>query len=102
MLGGNKNQRGVVIGRDPAGRRILKAMQYDENRLSQLAAMVAAGFAGNSTLLDGIADREKTRAEVRALANISLMVARHIMAAAHCAAQQVDELELLYDDADFL
>jgi hypothetical protein len=30
------------------------------------------------------------------------MVARHIMAAAHCAAQQVDELELLYDEADFL
>jgi hypothetical protein len=30
------------------------------------------------------------------------MVARHIMAAAHSAAQKVDELELLYDDADFL
>jgi hypothetical protein len=30
------------------------------------------------------------------------MVARHIMVAARCAAQKVDELELLYDDADFL
>ena len=77
-------------------------MQYDENRLAQLAATVAAGFTGNSRLLDGIADKEKTRAEVRNLANLSLMVARHIMAAAHCAARQVDELELLYDDSDFL
>ena len=80
----------------------MKAMQYDENRLAQLAATVAAGFVDNSRLLDGIADKEKTRADVRNLANVSLMVARHIMASAHCAAQTVDELEILYDDADFL
>jgi hypothetical protein len=77
-------------------------MQYDENRLAQLAATVAAGFALNSELLAGIADKEKTRAEVRNIAKVSLLVARHIMVAAHCAAQKVDELELLYDDADFL
>jgi hypothetical protein len=77
-------------------------MQYDEIRLAQLAATVAAGFAGNSQLLEGIADKEKTRADVRNLARVSLMVARHIMVAAHCAAQTVDELELLYDDADLL
>jgi hypothetical protein len=81
---------------------VLKAMQYDENRLAQLAATVAAGFVDNSRLLDGIADKEKTRADVRNLANVSLMLARHIMVAAHCAAQKVDELELLYDDADYL
>jgi hypothetical protein len=63
---------------------------------------VAAGFVDNSRLLDGIADKEKTRADVRNLANVSLMLARHIMVAAHCAAQKVDELELLYDDADYL
>jgi hypothetical protein len=28
-------------------------------------------------------------------------MARHILVGAHCAAQKVDELELLYDDADF-
>ena len=77
-------------------------MQYDENRLAQLAATVAAGFVDSSGLLDGIADKEKTRADVRKLANVSLMVARHIMVAAHCAAQKVDELELLYEDADYL
>ena len=80
----------------------MKAMQYDEDRLAQLAATVAAGFVDNSRLLDGIADKEKTRADVRNLANVSLMVARHIMVAAHCAAQKVDELELLYEDADYL
>jgi hypothetical protein len=77
-------------------------MQYDENRLAQLAATVAAGFARNSEMLSGIADKEKTRTEARNLAKVSLMVARHIMAAAHCAAQTVDELEILYEDADFL
>lgn len=77
-------------------------MQYDENRLAQLAATVAAGFARNSGLLSGIADKEKTRTEARNLAKVSLMVARHIMVAAHCAAQTVDELEILYQDADFL
>jgi hypothetical protein len=77
-------------------------MQYDENRLAELAATIAAGFARNSTLLNDIADKEKTRAEARDLARVSLLVARHIMVAAHCAAEKVDELELLYDDADFL
>jgi hypothetical protein len=77
-------------------------MQYDENRLAELAATIAAGLARNSTLLDDIADKEKTRAEARDLARVSLLVARHIMVAAHCAAEKVDELELLYDDADFL
>jgi hypothetical protein len=80
----------------------LGCMQYDENRLAQLAATVAGGFALNSGLPDGIADKEKTRAEARIIAKVSVMVARHIMVAAHCAAQKVDELELLYDDADFL
>jgi hypothetical protein len=100
MLGGDKNQRGVATGH--AGGWDLKAMQYDENRLAQLAATVAAGFAGRSKLLEGIADKEKTRAEVRDLTKVSLMVARHIMASAHCVAQTVDELEMLYEDADFL
>ena len=77
-------------------------MQYDENRLALLAAAVAAGFAHGSRLLDHIADKERTRIEARNLARVSLMIARHIMAAAHSAAQKVDELELLYDDADFL
>jgi hypothetical protein len=77
-------------------------MQYDENRLAQLAATIAAGFALNSGLLADLADKEKTRAEARSIAKVSLLVARHIMVAAHCAAQKVDELELLYDDADFL
>jgi hypothetical protein len=77
-------------------------MQYDENRLAELAATIAAGLAHNSTLLDDIADKDKTRAEARDLARVSLLVARHIMVAAHCAAEKVDELELLYDDADFL
>jgi isocitrate dehydrogenase kinase/phosphatase len=100
MLGGNKNQRGVASGR--VGSWDLKAMQYDENRLAQLAATVAAGFAGKSKLLEGIADKERARAEARDLAKVSLMVARHIMASAHCVAQTVDELEMLYEDADFL
>jgi hypothetical protein len=77
-------------------------MQYDEHRLAQLAATVAAGLAGTSTLLNDITDKAKTRAEARDLARVSLMVARHIMAAAHSASQKVDELELVYDDADFL
>jgi hypothetical protein len=77
-------------------------MQYDENRLAALAATIASGLARNSTLLEDIADKEKTRAEARDLARVSLLVARHIMVAAHCAAEKVDELELLYDDADFL
>jgi hypothetical protein len=77
-------------------------MQYDEHRLAQLAATVAAGLAHDCALLDDIADKEKTRADARNLAKVSVMVARHIMVAAHCAALKVDELELLYDDADLL
>jgi hypothetical protein len=77
-------------------------MQYDEKRLAQLAATVAAGFASNSKLLVDIADKEKVRADAHDLARVSVMVARHIMVAAHCAAQTVDELELLYEDADLL
>jgi hypothetical protein len=77
-------------------------MQYNEHQLAQLAATVAAGLARGSDLLDHIEDKEKTRAAARAVAMISLLVARHILVGAHCAAVKVDELELLYDDADFL
>jgi hypothetical protein len=77
-------------------------MQYNEHQLAQLAATVAAGLAGTSDLLDPVADREKTRTAARNLARVSLLVARHILVAAHCASLKVDELELLYDDADFL
>ena len=77
-------------------------MKYDENRLAQLAATVAAGFVHDSGLASDVGDKEKTRAAARNIARVSLLVARHIMVAAHSAAQKVDELELLYDDADFL
>jgi hypothetical protein len=77
-------------------------MQYNEHELAQLAATVAAGLAHGSDLLKPPEDREKTRAAARDLARVSLLVARHIMVGAYCAAQKVDELELLYDDADFL
>jgi hypothetical protein len=77
-------------------------MQYNEHQLAQLASTVAAGFARGSDLLDSVGDKEKTRASARALARVSLLVARHILVGAHCAALKVDELELLYDDADFL
>jgi hypothetical protein len=77
-------------------------MQYNEHQLAQLAATVAAGIARGSPLLDQVGDKEKTRAAARDLARVSLLVARHIMVGAHCAALKVDELELLYDDADFL
>jgi hypothetical protein len=77
-------------------------MQYDEHRLAQIAATVAAGLAHNSALLKDIPDKEKTRAEARNLARVSVMIARHIIVAAHSAALKVDELELLYDDADLL
>ena len=46
--------------------------------------------------------REEIVAAARNLARVSLLVARHILVGAHCAAQKVDELELLYDDADFI
>jgi hypothetical protein len=77
-------------------------MQYNEHQLAQLAATVAAGLAQGSDLLDQTGDKEKVRASARALARVSLLVARHILVGAHCAALKVDELELLYDDADFL
>ena len=101
MLGTNNNSH----TRDPgcvARDEVPERMQYDEIRLAKLAAMVAAGFARNSRLLEDISDKERTRAEARSIAKVSVMVARHIMVASHCAAQKVDELELLYDDADFL
>ena len=77
-------------------------MKYNEHQLAQLAATVAAGLARGSDVLKHTDDREKTRAAARDLAKVSLLVARHILVGAHCAALKVDELELLYDDADFL
>jgi hypothetical protein len=77
-------------------------MQYNEHQLAQLAATVAAGLARGSDMLDHIEDKEKTRASAHDLARVSLLIARHILVGAHCAALKVDELELLYDDADFL
>jgi hypothetical protein len=77
-------------------------MQYNEHQLAQLAATVAAGLARGSELLQQSEDKDKTRAGARNLARVSLLVARHILVGAHCAALKVDELELLYDDADFL
>jgi hypothetical protein len=77
-------------------------MQYNEHQLAQLASTVAAGLARAADLLEHIEDKEKVRAAARNLARVSLLVARHILAGAHGAAQKVDELELLYDDADFL
>jgi len=77
-------------------------MRYDEHQLARLAAIVAAGLAPRTTLMSDVADRDKVRAGARDLARVSVMVARHILVAAHGAAQKVDELELLYDDADFL
>jgi hypothetical protein len=77
-------------------------MQYNEHQLAQLAATVAAGLASGSDLLDQGGDKEKIRAAARKLACVSLLIARHILAGAHAAALKVDELELLYDDADYL
>jgi hypothetical protein len=77
-------------------------MQYNEHQLAQLAATVAAGLARDSEMLQQSEDKEKTRVAARNLARVSLLVARHILVGAHCAALKVDELELLYDDADFL
>jgi hypothetical protein len=77
-------------------------MQYNEHQLAQLAATVAAGLARGSAVLDKLEDRDHTRSAARDLARVSLLVARHILVGAHCAALKVDELELLYDDADFL
>jgi hypothetical protein len=77
-------------------------MQYNEHQLAELAATVAAGLARGSELLDQSVDKEEIRASARVLARVSLLVARHILVGAHAAALKVDELELLYDDADFL
>jgi hypothetical protein len=77
-------------------------MQYNEHQLAQLAATVAAGLARGANLLDQSEDKEKIRAAARDLARVSLLVARHILVGAHCAAQKVDELELLHGDADFI
>lgn len=77
-------------------------MQYNEHQLAQLAATVAAGLARDFDLLRQSDDKERARAAARQLARVSLLVARHILVGAHCAALKVDELELLYDDADFL
>jgi hypothetical protein len=77
-------------------------MQYNEHELAHLAATVAAGLARDADLLKLSGDKDKIRAAARQLARISLLVARHILVGAHCAALKVDELELLYDDADFL
>jgi hypothetical protein len=77
-------------------------MQYNEHELAHLAATVAAGMARDSDLLEQSGDKDKIRASARQLARVSLLIARHILAGAHGAALKVDELELLYDDADFL
>jgi hypothetical protein len=77
-------------------------MQYNEHQLAELAATVAAGLARGSDLLTQSSDKEKIRASARELARVSLLVARHILVGAHSAALKVDELELLYDDADYL
>jgi hypothetical protein len=77
-------------------------MQYNEHELAHLAATVAAGLARGSDLLDRGRDKDQIRASARNLARVSLLVARHILVGAHCAALKVDELELLYGDADFL
>jgi hypothetical protein len=77
-------------------------MQYNENQLAQLAATVAAGLARGSDLLEQSSDKDKIRTSARELARVSLLIARHILVGAHCAALKVDELELLYDDADYL
>jgi hypothetical protein len=76
-------------------------MQYNEHQLAQLAATVASGLVRDADLLQQ-SDRDKVRASARELARVSLLVARHILVGAHCAALKVDELELLYDDADYL
>jgi hypothetical protein len=77
-------------------------MQYNEHQLAQLAATVAAGVLRETDLLNSPGDKERVRAAARDVAKVSLLVARHILVGAHVAAQKEDELELLYDDADFL
>ena len=77
-------------------------MQYNEHQLAQLAATVAAGMLRETDLLNSQVDKQRVRAAAREVAKVSLLVARHILVGAHVAAQKEDELELLYDDADFL
>ena len=77
-------------------------MQYNEHQLAQLAATVAAGMLRETDLLNSQGDKQRVRAAAREVAKVSLLVARHILVGAHVAAQKEDELELLYDDADFL
>jgi hypothetical protein len=77
-------------------------MQYDERELAQLAATIAAGFIRRHAGFHDLDDRVVTRAAAQQVARASLLVARHILVGAKRAAQKVDELELLYDDADFL
>jgi len=77
-------------------------MQYNEHQLAQLAATVAAGMLHETDLLNRQGDKERVRAAARDVARVSLLVARHILVGAHVAALKEDELELLYDDADFL
>jgi hypothetical protein len=77
-------------------------MQYNEHQLAQLAATVASGMLREADLLKNQGSKEQVRASARDVAKVSLLVARHILVGAHVAAQKEDELELLYDDADFL
>jgi hypothetical protein len=77
-------------------------MQYNEHQLAQLAATVAAGILNDADLLGRREDKQQVRAAARDVAKVSLLVARHILVGAHAAALKEDELELLYDDADFL
>jgi hypothetical protein len=75
-------------------------MQYNEHQLAQLAATIAAGMMSEQ-LLERFGQKDQMRAKARELAHISLLVARHILAGAHVTGMKEDELELLYDDADF-
>jgi hypothetical protein len=77
-------------------------MQYNEHHLAELAATIAAGLAARSEHLQKPTDREAARQAAREVARVSLLLARHIIAGAHVASMKDDELELLYDDADFL
>jgi hypothetical protein len=76
-------------------------MQYNEHQLAQLAATIAAGMVADKKLLERVPEKDQLRAKARDLAQVSLLVARHILAGAHVAGMKQDELELLYEDADF-
>ncbi len=100
MLNINKNH--CVAAAIPIGGFASGHMQYDENRLARLAATIAAGLAVKSRFLENASDKERARAEARSLAKVSVIQARHVRAAAQCAAQKGDELEMRYDAADVL